>query len=554
MPSHRFTLRALACLTATGLSGVALLGLGAAPASATTNRSAIVSAAVGQIGDNGCSPNSYYGSCSQEWCADFARWAWSQGGVDVSALGATVTTFVNYGDNNGTWHDPGSYTPQPGDAMIFGGSGYPTKASGGAHVGLVVSVSGSTITEIGGNQSGTVSEITGTAAYIESQLEGGYNFLGYVSPVGAIPAGFNVTAHAQQSGSTVNLTSTVTANGYVNYVNYVITGPGGYNQTFRAGGGPTNPNTTGYAYAWNTSGLASGTYSIQPVANETDGANHTYAATTVQVSSGMARLVSGDFLNNGRIDIAGIDANNNLKLYTNDGTGHLSDSGVYMLGNTGLWAGFKQITAGDFLNNGRIDIAGIDANNNLKLYTNDGTGHLSDSGIYMLGNTGLWGGFKQIVAGDFLNNGRIDIAGIDANNNLKLYTNDGTGHLSDSGVYMLGNTGLWAGFKQITAGDFLNNGRIDIAGIDANNNLKLYTNDGTGHLSDSGVYMLGNTGLWGGFRSVVAGNYLGDGRISVAGIDANNNLKLYTNDGTGHLSDSGIYMLGNTGLWAGFGS
>ncbi|MEZ0070520.1 hypothetical protein ABIA32_006573, partial [Streptacidiphilus sp. MAP12-20] len=398
------------------MASTGLLAAGVTPASATTNTSQIVSAAVGQLGDNGCSPNSYYGSCSQEWCADFTRWAWAQGGVDVSTLGASVTTFVNYGDNNHTWHDPGSYTPKPGDAMIFGGSGFPTKSSGGAHVGMVEKVSGSTITEIGGNQSGKVTEVTGTAASIESQLEGsGYNFLGYVSPVGAtptIPAGFNVTANAQQSGSTVNLTSTVTANGYINYLDYTITGPNGYNQTFRAGGGPTSPNTTGYAYSWNTGGLPSGSYSVQPVANEIDNASHAYAAigVTVANATGMARLVSGDFLGDGHIDIAGIDANNNLKLYTNDGTGHLSDSGIYMLGTTGLWAGFKQITAGDFLGDGHIDIAGIDANNNLKLYTNDGTGHLTDSGIYMLGTTGLWGGFKQITAGDFLGNGHIDIA------------------------------------------------------------------------------------------------------------------------------------------------
>ncbi|WP_037606854.1 hypothetical protein [Streptacidiphilus rugosus] len=107
----------------------------------------------------------------------------------------------------------------------------------------------------------------------------------------AIPAGFSVTANAQQDGSTVNLTSTVTANGYINYVNYVITGPGGYNQTFRAGGGPASPNTTGYAYTWNTNGLTAGTYSVQPVANEIDGADHSYAATGVTVApSGGNRL------------------------------------------------------------------------------------------------------------------------------------------------------------------------------------------------------------------------------------------------------------------------
>jgi hypothetical protein len=161
----------------------------------------------------------------------------------------------------------------------------------------------------------------------------------------------------------------------------------------------------------------------------------------------MARTAAGDFNGDGKADIAGIDANNNLKLYTGDGTGHLTDSGTYMLGTTGLWNGFKAITAGDFNGDGKADIAGIDANNNLKLYTGDGTGHLTDSGTYMLGSSGSWSGFRSLTAGDFNGDSKQDIAGIDTNNNMKLYTGDGTGHLTDSGTYMLGSTGLWSGFQ-----------------------------------------------------------------------------------------------------------
>ena len=222
-----------------------------------------------------------------------------------------------------------------------------------------------------------------------------------------------------------------------------------------------------------------------------------FPSSTSTASVTMARTAAGDFNGDGKQDIAAIDANNNLKLYTGDGAGHLTDSGTYMLGNTGLWKGFKEITAGDFTGNGKTDIAGIDANNNLKLYLNDGTGHLTDSGTYMLGNTGLWNGFKAITAGDFTGNGKTDIAGIDANNNLKLYLNDGTGHLS-GGSDMLGSTGLWAGFRSLTAGDFNRDGKQDIAGIDANNNMKLYTGNGAGAVS-GGSDMLGSTGLWSGF-------------------------------------------------------
>ncbi|WP_051779817.1 FG-GAP-like repeat-containing protein [Streptomyces sp. NRRL S-241] len=184
-----------------------------------------------------------------------------------------------------------------------------------------------------------------------------------------------------------------------------------------------------------------------------------------------ARTVGGDFDGDGKQDIAGIDASNNMKLYTGDNAGHVT-GGSSMLGDNGLWANFKSIAAGDFNADGKQDIAGIDASNNLKLYTGDGAGHVS-GGTDMLGSTGWWAGFKGITAGDFNGDGKQDIAGIDAGNNLKLYTGDGAGHLA-GGTDMLGSTGWWAGFKGITAGDFNNDGKQDIAGIDASNNLKLH--------------------------------------------------------------------------------
>ncbi|MFD9316072.1 sialate O-acetylesterase, partial [Streptomyces goshikiensis] len=84
-----------------------------------------------------------------------------------------------------------------------------------------------------------------------------------------------------------------------------------------------------------------------------------------------ARTVAGDFNGDGKQDIAGIDASNNMKLYTGDNAGHVT-GGSNMLGDNGLWANFKSIAAGDFNADGKQDIAGIDANNNMKLYTGDG--------------------------------------------------------------------------------------------------------------------------------------------------------------------------------------
>ncbi|QKW19888.1 transglycosylase family protein [Kitasatospora sp. NA04385] len=260
-----------------------------------------------------------------------------------------------------------------------------------------------------------------------------------------------------------------------------------------------------------------------------------------------ARTVVADFNGDGKRDVAGIDANSNMRLYPGDGAGHVG-GGSDMLGSTGLWANFKAIAAGDFNGDGKQDIAGIDANDNLRLYIGDGAGHLS-GGDAMLGTNGAWANFKAIAAGDFNGDGKQDIAGIDANNNLNLYTGDGAGHLS-GGDAMLGTNGAWANFKAIAAGDFNGDGKQDIAGIDANNNLNLYTGDGAGHLGGGGA-MLGTNGAWVNFRSVMGGDLNGDGKQDIAGIDANNDLKLYTGDGQGHVG-GGSAMLPGSGLWAGF--
>ncbi len=63
--------------------------------------------------------------------------------------------------------------------------------------------------------------------------------------------------------------------------------------------------------------------------------------------------------------------------------------------------------------------------------------------------------------------------------------------------------------------------------------------------------MLGTNGAWLNFRSVMGGDFNGDGKRDIAGIDANNDLKLYTGDNAGHLG-GGSVMLAGSGLWAGF--
>jgi hypothetical protein len=83
------------------------------------------------------------GNFAEEWCADFAAWAWRLGGVSFTYgfgsgdINAGSASFYQWGVANGTWHAAGSgYTPQPGDAVIYGLNSAGTSAD---HVAIVTS-------------------------------------------------------------------------------------------------------------------------------------------------------------------------------------------------------------------------------------------------------------------------------------------------------------------------------------------------------------------------------------------------------------------------------
>jgi hypothetical protein len=135
-------------------------------------REKIVQVAVGELekgvheGTGNCNP---YGPCDS-WCAMFTTWVWEHAGVHIRVAMSHeglnpywVGDLEKYAKNNDLW----SSTPAPGDMIVWGE----------AHVGLVRSVSGGQIAEIGGNQSDAVTELNGSP---DGLGEGTPN--GYVSP------------------------------------------------------------------------------------------------------------------------------------------------------------------------------------------------------------------------------------------------------------------------------------------------------------------------------------------------------------------------------------
>jgi hypothetical protein len=82
------------------------------------------------------------GELSEEWCADFAAWAWQKAGVqftygyDPGQVNGGAASFYEWGIAHGEWHPADSgYVAAPGDVAVYGLSLVPEASA--AHVAIV---------------------------------------------------------------------------------------------------------------------------------------------------------------------------------------------------------------------------------------------------------------------------------------------------------------------------------------------------------------------------------------------------------------------------------
>ncbi|HEY1650378.1 MAG TPA: CHAP domain-containing protein [Acidimicrobiales bacterium] len=172
-------------------------------------RARIVSLVEGQVGyrtdpsDTYCNKFSAYwdagvddcgnDNLDEEWCSDFAAWAWKQAGALVSYqlapgyLNGDSASFYVWGTNHGTWHPVGSgYAPQPGDVAVYG---LDTSAVTAVHVAVVIAATGNDaapdVVNGDGDRTGySVVEVGDNQA--DADVKGkGAPLSGYVSPTSA---------------------------------------------------------------------------------------------------------------------------------------------------------------------------------------------------------------------------------------------------------------------------------------------------------------------------------------------------------------------------------
>jgi len=276
-----------------------------------------------------------------------------------------------------------------------------------------------------------------------------------------------------------------------------------------------------------------------------DGIGGFNAPKTYAIGNGTTAPVFGDFNEDGKIDIAvgqGPNATTfSIQILYNEGGGAFTAP-------TGMSATIARPTdmvAADFNNDGKQDFAtvsglssgGILPASSIEVALGDGNGNFTAKPLIRFPGGTL---ISSIVAADFNKDGKIDLAvTLASHSKVSILLNDGTGGFVTDGFNAPGFATSPYGFgpSKIRAGDFNNDGNLDLAVLTPNSgNFVVMLGDGLG----SFTVMQGEPE--GTPTDIAVGDFNGDGKLDLITSGSAGNasrVSMFIGSGNGHFTNAG---------------
>jgi FG-GAP-like repeat/Bacterial Ig domain len=248
---------------------------------------------------------------------------------------------------------------------------------------------------------------------------------------------------------------------------------------------------------------------------------------SIPSNGGPNGLATGDFNNDGKVDVAvAIAGTNQVLVYLGNGDGTLQTPKTSTIAFTsGEIFGISSASAADFNGDGKLDLAANASSTSsaaMFILQGDGTG-----GFVATPHVALTGNAQQTVVGDFDSDGKADLA-------TTIETPDAAGNLASTTVHVLYGNGAF-GFTDttpytningltfyISAGDLNGDGITDIYGTDGASRLAvLYGTTGRTFNSYFSPLPAGNLNTTSGSITplLTMGDFNGDGRMDIAAFN-----------------------------------
>jgi hypothetical protein len=254
-------------------------------------------------------------------------------------------------------------------------------------------------------------------------------------------------------------------------------------------------------------------------------------------------IVSGDFNDDGRLDLAVSSVGGKVSVLLGNGDGTFQLPVSYAVGFEPY-----SMVAGDFNGDGNLDLAAASAASgfstsgcpvSILLGNGDGTFRPQISCPVPVS-------LKSIVAGDFDGDGHIDLAvfsdgNITSGSVVVVLRGDGDGTFHPQVPYRSGPYSAFAEFNSISAGDFNGDGYLDLAALNTDSNtLSVLLGNGDDTFKPPRTFKVGSRPV-----SIVSGDFNDDGHLDLATLNGGDDTaSVLLGDGDGTFRPQVTYRVG----------
>jgi hypothetical protein len=256
-------------------------------------------------------------------------------------------------------------------------------------------------------------------------------------------------------------------------------------------------------------------------------------------------VVVGDFTGNGKLDIAvtSYGGHGLVSVYLGNGDGTFQTPLNFDLGFNTMP---QHLTVGDFNGDGKPDLAvvyeqfvGPNLNSFVRVLLGNGDGTFQDSQTIQVADDSF-----IIATADLRGNGKFDLVTTSRHGFVDVLLGNGDGSFQSPNAIHVGDDLIG-----LAVGDFNGDGKLDLAVTEFghigghSSSIHILSGNGDGTFQDSATIPVGQ-----GDDAVVAGDFFGDGKLSLAVTDSfGNTVSVLRGNGDGTFQNAIRYLVGDSG-------